>query len=87
MIVLLPAWAAAQAPAGAIEATTGGGEKVWLLPGGRWEYADHKKAEPQREQRRAEDERDRSAQGILGGRKIYPGDKDYNRGSLNPNRR
>ncbi len=25
--------------------------------------------------------------GWFGGRKIYEGDKDYNRGSLNPNRR
>jgi hypothetical protein len=25
--------------------------------------------------------------GLLGGRRIYEGDRDYNRGSLNPNRR
>ena len=39
--------------------------------------------------REAEIERERSAQGgWLGiGRTIQPGDKDYNRGSLNPNRR
>ena len=47
-----------------------------------------KKAEPQREQRRVEEERQRASQGgFLGTRRIEPGDKDYNRGSLNPNRR
>jgi hypothetical protein len=84
---LVPALAGAQVPAGAIEATTGSGQKIWLLPGGRWEYADQKKAEPQRQERRAEDERERNAQGLFGGRRVYPGDKDYNRGTLNPNRR
>ena len=69
---------------GVIEATTATGEKVRLLPDGRWEYADPKKAEPQRKEREAEAERDRSAQGgwFGFGRKIYEGDKDYNRGSL-----
>ena len=72
-----------------IEATTAAGEKVRLLSNGRWEYADPVKAEPQRKARGAEIERERSAQGgWLGiGRTIQPGDKDYNRGSLNPNRR
>ena len=67
-----------------IEATTATGEKVRLLPSGRWEYADPKKAEPQRKAREVETERERTAQGgWLGfGRKIYEGDKDYNRGSL-----
>ena len=79
------AWAADSV----IEATTASGEKVRLLPNGRWEYADQKKAEVQREVRRVEDEREAGAQGgFLGlGRKIYPGDKDYNRGSLNPKTR
>ena len=54
------------------------------LPDGRWEFADVKKAEPQRVQREIQDARERSAQGILGGRRIYEGDRDYNRGSLNP---
>jgi hypothetical protein len=73
----------------AIEATTVAGEKVRLLPNGRWEYADQKKAEPQRKAAAEELERERSAQGgWFGlGRKVYEGDKDYNRGSLNPNRR
>lgn len=73
----------------AIEATTASGERVRLLSNGRWEYADPKKAEAQREVRRVEDEREAGAQGgLLGlGRKIYPGDRDYNRGSLNPKTR
>jgi hypothetical protein len=83
-IVFLLAWlppALAQ-----VEATTASGEKVVLLPNGRWEYADQKKAEVQREAARAERERERSAQGGLFGigRTIQPGDKDYNRGSLKP---
>jgi hypothetical protein len=72
-----------------VEATTAKGEKVYLMPDGRWEFADPKKAEPQRAQRSAEEQRERAAQGgLLGiGRRVYPGDPDYNRGSLNPNRR
>ena len=72
-----------------IEATTAAGEKVRLLPNGRWEFADRNKAEIQRETRRVEDEREASAQGgFFGvGRKVYPGDRDYNRGSLNPKTR
>jgi len=70
-----------------VEATTANGEKVRLLPSGRWEYVDPKKAEPQRKEREAEAEKERTAQGgWFGGRKVYEGDKDYNRGSLNPNR-
>ena len=85
--IVLAANAFAQEPA--IEATTANGEKVRLLPNGRWEYVEAAKAEPQRKAREAEEERERSAQGgWLGfGRKVYPGDKDYNRGSLNPNHR
>lgn len=72
-----------------LEATTAQGEKVLLFPNGRWEYADRKKAEMQRENHQAEEARERGAQGGLFGigRKIHPGDRDYNRGSLNPNRR
>jgi hypothetical protein len=87
LLALAPLVALAQqAPRDAIEATTGDGEKVYLLGDGRWEYADPKKAEPQREQRRVEDERERASQGgVFGvGRRIQPGDREYNRGSLNP---
>ena len=81
--------AGALAQQGAIEATTASGEKVRLLPDGRWEYADPVKAEPQKKAREAEAERERGAQGgWFGiGRKIHEGDKDYNRGTLNPARR
>jgi hypothetical protein len=87
LLALAPLAALAQqAPGDAIEAMTREGEKVYLLRDGRWEYADPKKAEPQREQRRAEDERERAGQGgVFGvGRRIQPGDREYNRGSLNP---
>ena len=82
LIALFAASAGAQD--GEIQATTAAGEKVRLLSNGRWEYADPKKAEPQRKAREAEAERERNAQGgWLGiGRTIQPGDKDYNRGSL-----
>jgi len=73
---------------GALEATTASGEKVRLLPNGRWEYADPKKAEVQRAAARAEESREQRAQGGLFGigRKVYEGDKDYNRGTLNPSK-
>lgn len=72
-----------------IEATTATGEKVRLMPNGHWEYADPVKAEPQRKAREEELERERQGQGGLFGvgRRIYPGDKDYNRGTLNPAKR
>jgi len=88
----------AWAQQGAIEATTSSGEKVRLLPDGRWEFVDGQKAAVQRaerqveakkqeEVRQAEVKRERGAQGggQLGlGRTVYEGDKDYNRGTLNP---
>ena len=89
------------AQSGAIDATTATGERVRLLPDGRWEWIDGKKAAAQKQQRevevkkqeevyQAEIRRERAAQGggVLGfGRTIYEGDKDYNRGSLNPKTR
>jgi len=78
--------AGAQAP---LEATTATGEKVKLFADGRWEYADPVKAEPQKKAREEADQRERGAQGgwFGVGRKVYEGDKDYNRGTLNPARR
>ena len=69
---------------GAIAATTVGGEQVRLYPNGRWEYVDAKKAEAQRPASEAyEKERSLDQGGILGiGRRVKPGDADYNRGSL-----
>jgi hypothetical protein len=81
--------ASAWAQSGPVDATTAGGEKVKLYPDGRWEYADPVKAEPQKKAREAELERERSSQGGLFGigRRVQEGDKDYNRGTLNPARR
>ena len=69
---------------GAISATTAEGEQVRLYMNGRWEYVDAKKAEAQRPAVEAwEKERSLDQGGILGiGRRVKPGDADYNRGSL-----
>ena len=87
----------AQAQSSVIDATTSTGERVRLMPDGRWEYVEQKKAAVQQEARKKEQEvrdaelkRERGAQGggLLGfGRTLYEGDKDYNRGSLNPKTR
>lgn len=72
----------------AVEATTSTGEKVRLFANGRWEYANEAKAVVQRQALEVDSARERAAQGgLLGGRRIYEGDKDYNRGTLNPKMR
>ena len=76
----------------AIEATTPSGDKVLLHPNGRWEYVDKKKADDARQVAQQYPENQGCPPGSQGGlfgvgRCIKPGDKDYNRGSLNPNRR
>ena len=74
----------------AVEATTVDGEKVRLFPNGRWEFVDPVKAAVAQKQAAEYPEnktRPVEAQGgLFGGfgRTIMPGDKDYNRGSLNP---
>jgi hypothetical protein len=72
-----------------IEATTASGEKVRLLPNGRWEYVNQQKAVAQRQAVEADLARERSSQGgFFGlGRRVYEGDKDFNRGTLNPKMR
>ena len=75
-----------------IEATTTGGDKVLLHPNGRWEFVDAKKAEAAKKaaaQYPENNVRPAEAQGGLFGvgRTLMPGDKDYNRGSLNPKTR
>ena len=71
-----------------VDATTASGERVRLFPNGRWEYANEQKAVVQRQALEVESARERAAQGgLLGGRRIYEGDKDYNRGTLNPKMR
>ena len=87
--LMLPA--AAQ-QSGAIEATTPSGDKVLLHPNGRWEYVDKKKAEDARQVTQQYPENQGCPPGWQGsffgvGRCIPPGDRDFNRGSLNPNRR
>ncbi|HZM45096.1 MAG TPA: hypothetical protein VFC14_09725 [Burkholderiales bacterium] len=84
--------AAAEPDAGAVEATTAAGEKVLLHPNGRWEYVNPQKAAAARKVAEQFPENQGCPPGSQGnffgfGRCIPPGDKDYNRGSLNPNRR
>ena len=80
------AWAQQDQP---LEAVTATGEKVRLFPNGRWEYLNEQKAVAQRQAVEADIARERSSQGgFFGlGRRLYEGDKDYNRGSLNPKMR
>jgi hypothetical protein len=75
-----------------VEAVTVNGEKARLFPNGRWEYADAAKAAAAQQKSAAYPEnqtRPEGAQGALFGigRTVMPGDKDYNRGSLNPKMR
>jgi hypothetical protein len=74
--------------ADAIDATTAQGDRVRLLPNGRWEYVDAKKAETQKAvvdayDKAHDDEKALEQGGLFGvGRKVKPGDPEYNRGSL-----
>ena len=74
----------------ALDALTVNGEKVRLFPNGRWEYVDAAKAiEAQKRAAEYPENKTRPVEaqgGLFGsfGRVIMPGDKDYNRGSLNP---
>jgi len=73
-----------------LEAQTADGQKVRLFPNGRWEYVDTAKAASAQQvaaQYPENKTRPIDSQGaVFGGvgRVIMPGDKDYNRGSLNP---
>lgn len=73
-----------------LEAVTVDGQKVRLFPNGRWAYADAAKAaEAQQVAAQYPENNTRPVEaqgGLFGnfGRVIMPGDKDYNRGSLNP---
>jgi len=76
-----------------IEAATADGEKVRLFPNGRWEFVDAAKvAAAQKAAAEYPENKTRPVEaqgGLFGGfgRSIMPGDKDYNRGSLNPKTR
>ncbi|QLQ26121.1 MAG: hypothetical protein HZT41_15855 [Dechloromonas sp.] len=72
-----------------VEAVTVNGEKVRLFPNGRWEYVDAARAVAARQAAARYPENQVRPEGAQGGlfgvgRTIMPGDKDYNRGSLNP---
>jgi hypothetical protein len=72
-----------------LEAATVDGQKVRLFPNGRWEFVDvAKAAEAQKLAAEYPENKVRPSEaqgGMFGiGRTIMPGDKDYNRGSLNP---
>ncbi len=72
-----------------VEAVTVNGEKVRLFPNGRWEYVDAAKAAAAQQAAASYPENQTRPEGAQGGlfgvgRIIMPGDKDYNRGSLNP---
>ncbi|MCE1240805.1 MAG: hypothetical protein LWW83_12875 [Azonexaceae bacterium] len=97
-LLLIAALAAAPALAAdldrtPLDATTLDGQKVRLFPNGRWEYVDAAKAaEAQKVAAEFPENKTRpvESQGlVIGGfgRYVMPGDKDYNRGSLNPKMR
>jgi hypothetical protein len=91
-VLILMAVSGFAAGAAPVEATTAAGDKVLLHPNGRWEYVDQKKAEQARTVAQQYPENQGCPPGSQGnffgvGRCIAPGDKDYNRGTLNPNRR
>ena len=72
-----------------VEALTVNGEKVRLFPNGRWEYVDAARAVAAQQAAARYPEYQTRPEGAQGGlfgvgRVIMPGDKDYNRGSLNP---
>lgn len=90
LLATAPAALAAELDRTPVEATTVDGQKVRLFPNGRWEFIDAAKAAAA-EKLAAEYPENKTrpvdSQGILVGgfgRVIMPGDKDYNRGSLNP---
>ncbi len=91
-VLMLLASVCAQAGEGAvIEATTAAGDRVELMPDGRWRFIDQAK---QAEAKKVADSypqnqlRPEGAQGgWFGTRTLLPGDKDYNRGTLNPKMR
>ena len=90
LILLAGVAGAAELDRTPLEATTASGDKVRLFPNGRWEFVDTGKAAKAQEvaaQYPENHTRPADAQGIMiggFGRNVMPGDKDYNRGSLNP---
>ena len=92
VVLVFGAWSAHAEDARIIDATTASGEKVRLLPNGRWEYVDVQKAAAAKavaDQYPENRLRPMDAQGCMFGigRCVMPGDRDYNRGTLNPAKR
>lgn len=92
MLALVGVVSAAELDRTPLEAATAKGEKVRLFPNGRWEYVDADKAAKAQQvaaQYPENNTRPVDAQGgwMPGTRTVMPGDKDYNRGSLNPKTR
>jgi len=89
-LMSVPVFAADASPPMPVEATTVAGDRVLLYPDGHWEPAGAKDtgkaAKPSVVQAVSQSApTDPGQGGLFGiGRTIRPGDKDYNRGSLNP---
>ena len=91
VFVLVPSLTSAQ-QAAPVQATTANGDVVVLHPNGRWEYRDAQKAAVAKQVSDQYPENQACPPGSQGrllgiGRCIPPGDKDFNRGTLNPGRR
>ncbi|WP_225907057.1 hypothetical protein [Methyloradius palustris] len=84
-------YAAAEDAGSDIEAVTASGDKVILQPNGRWKFVEKEKAVVAEKISKQYVENQGCPNGTQGGffglgvgRCIKPGDKDFNRGTLNP---
>lgn len=90
LVLVAGASLAAELERAPLAATTVDGQAVRLFPNGRWEFVDAAKAAAAQQvaaQYPENQTRPVEAQGLVFGgfgRTIMPGDKDYNRGSMNP---
>ena len=92
IIAMFPVPAASQETPAPVEATTANGDRVLLHPNGRWEYVDVQKAAAARRTAEQYPENQGCPPGTQGGllgigRCVKPGDRDFNRGTLNPAKR
>lgn len=92
LLLILGSVQAAELDRTPVAAVTATGEKVLLHPNGRWEFVDPvKSAEARRVAEQFPENHTRPIEAQGGwfgvGRVVMPGDKDYNRGSLNPKTR
>lgn len=91
-LLMLLASVCAQAGEGSvIEATTAAGDRVELMPDGRWRFVDQAKQAEAKKVAATYPQNQVRPEGAQGGwfgtRTLLPGDKDYNRGTLNPKMR